>query len=57
VIGVLIGLWLGILGRATAFTLGWGICTLLLGLSLWVWECEWGRMMNDEKTEGGRWRR
>jgi hypothetical protein len=34
VIGVFIGLRLGILGRTTTFTLRWGICTLILSLSL-----------------------
>jgi len=33
-IGVFVGLRLGILGRTTAFTLGWGIDALILRLSL-----------------------
>ena len=53
VIGVFIGLRLGILGGATALTLGWGIDAFILSLSLRVWESEWG-MMNDEKTERDR---
>ena len=39
-IGVFVGFRLGILGRTTALTLGWGIDTLVLSLSLRVWESE-----------------
>ena len=49
-IGVFVSLRLGILGRATAFTLGWGIDALILSLSLCVCGKVNRRMMNDEKT-------
>ena len=36
VIGLFIGVWLGVLGRTTAFALGWRIAALILSLSLRV---------------------
>jgi len=40
VISVFVGFRLGFLWGTTALTLGWGIDSFILGLSLWVWESE-----------------